>query len=282
MRASILSFLLLLTACGRVDGSNPTQPPDGGEPSDTQPDSTDPNAGLAGTGAVNLYVAEGQIFAFARFNPGPAERANGPARPGCIAVRAKGGTERPEVSAGTVTVSGTADGKPFSVPLKWDAKKRQYADPTTVAELPGTKLGTLRFRAEGDEAPPFDTLLEPLAPVAIQAPVDEGVLDVEDLVVRWDTVGSATVLVSLMTGGDVTIDCMVPGTSREVTIPRALVREALDGGTPATCQKGPCATLIVGTFTGARVDARGANGDAWAVSVSHGQLAARTLHIAPK
>ena len=282
MRAFLL-FAFLLTGCGRIAGSSSGEPPPNDDdttpapPVDEQGSATKPK----GSGSVSFYVVEGQAFASARFYAEPLPRSE-PARPGCVLYRGDAGpTNRREVSAGKVTVSGIADGRPFSVPLGWDAKKRAYDDGNGFVDLPGTEIDSLRYQATGDEAPAFDTLLEALPPVAIAEPAETAVVDGDDLVVKWRTVGNAMVLVSLMVGGDASVDCNVPGTSREVTLPSALVREALESrraaGEPPTCTNSPCATLIVGAFTGARV-----NADGWDIAVSHAQMAGRALGIAPK
>lgn len=283
MRPSLL-LAFFLVGCGRVEGSSPSDPPPDG--STTTPPSSNDTDGTAtkpkGSGSVNFYVVEGQAFASARFYAEPPPKAE-PVAPGCVFYRPNDGGPTPrEVSAGKVTVSGVADGRPFSVPLGWDAKKRAYDDAGSFVDLPGTQIDTLRYQASGDEAPAFDTLLEALPPVAIAEPAEAAVVDGEDLVVKWRTTGNATVLVSLMLGGVGSVDCTVPGTSREVTLPRALVREALESrrvaGEPPTCpNERPCATLIVGAFTGARVKA-----DGWDIAVSHAQMAGRMLDIAPK
>lgn len=281
MRASLL-FTLLLTGCGRIDDPSGDPPPGGNTTPPTS--SNDAEGSVAkpkGSGSVSFYVVEGQAFASARFYADPLPKSE-PARPGCVLYRDDGAREtRREVSAGKVTVSGVADGRPFSFPLGWDSKKRAYDDGNNFVDLPGTEIETLRYQAAGDEAPAFDTLLEALSPVTIAEPAETAVVDGEDLVVKWRTVGNATVLVSLMLGGDASVDCNVPGTSRELTIPRALVREALErrraAGEPPTCASSVCATLIVGAFTGARV-----NADGWDIAVSHAQMAGRSLDITPK
>ena len=184
MRACFL-FGFLLVGCGCIDGSSPGDPPSGGETTPPSPvDAEGSAAKPKGSGSVSFYVVEGQAFASARFYAEPFPKAE-PARPGCVLYRGGGGaTNRREVSAGKVTVSGIADGRPFSVPLRWDAKKRAYDDGDSFVDLPGTEIDTLRYQATGDEAPAFDTLLEALPPLAIAEPTETTMINNNDLIVK--------------------------------------------------------------------------------------------------
>jgi hypothetical protein len=233
-RASFVLACTMLCACGGEVESKPsgteTAPPATSSGPSTPSEPSQPKTPTR-EGSVTIHTTsdadDGYFSITAGAEFGPKAEPGVPLEEGCVLIDdmlADAKSQGESDSAGRIDLDVVLGAKPSSLPIEFDAERKNYQYLALEADGPAT--GTIRFRAHGGTVPAFAASIEAIPPTKLLSPAPGAAIGARDLPLSWTYDGPDRHSIIYLSSLEKDVRCFVKQ-ERALVIPGALVGEVL-------------------------------------------------------